>query len=560
MSPWRATCGPGGRSPCGVPASVQGMSTPSKSLERKTYVWYCVRHDKQGRTVTPFQPAGPKRYAHQMKGLKDIIANRGVHALLWEPGLGKTTTVLDYASLLALKNGTAKVLVIAPLAAVDTWVIQSEEYVGNDIDVWAEAIGGSIEQRIETLHARSAGDFKIGSRRALAKFQRTHEQPAGSLTLLTLNIDTFSTRRVIRGPRGGSPSLADLTIKAIDKFAPDVIVVDETHLIKGNSKRARTIARAGKLVKRRIALTGTVMPHSPMDVFGQWLFLDQSAFGTSSGKFEDRYAQLGGYMGKQVVGFKNLDELREVMGRRSSVARKKDCLDLPPTTDVIVPVHLSDREKRAYREMKKNLAVLLDDGTLATVPNRLTQMMRLRQITSGYLNDDSGQMQRLGDSKIRTMVSLVEDNLSSENRVVVFAHFRPDVKALVEAIEKRAAAGTEVLSITGDTSASDRQVIRKRFGSDEPTRLILVAQIRTLNLAVNELVTANHVVFGSLPLQRDEYEQARARVDRPGQTRPVTYWHVMVNASVDEAILQAHRNRTDVEQAILRHIASKSDL
>src|SRR4051812_36773392 len=96
-----------------------------------------------------FVPKGPDRFKHQKRGLRKIIETGGVCALLFDPGLGKTAVVLDYASILALKSvvGEVRVLVVAPLAAVDTWIMQSEMYVHDDVNIWAEALGGSIRQR-----------------------------------------------------------------------------------------------------------------------------------------------------------------------------------------------------------------------------------------------------------------------------------------------------------------------------------------------------------------------------------------------------------------------------
>src|SRR3546814_10285907 len=81
-----------------------------------------------------------------------------------------------------------------------------------------------------------------------------------------------------------------------------------------------------------------------------------------------------GHMGTQVVGYKNLGEMQQVMARNAIVVRKEDALDLPAITDVAVPVHLSPRERDAYDSMKQQLAAVLANGALATVPNRLAQM------------------------------------------------------------------------------------------------------------------------------------------------------------------------------------------
>lgn len=503
-----------------------------------------------------FRPCGPPRFDHQKRGLRAIIESRGVHALLYDPGTGKTATTLDYCSLLALKSptGEARVLVIAPLAAVDTWIEQAEVYVADGVRVHAEAVGGSIRQRAEVLVARGHGDYRTGLRRSVAHVERPAEG-APLLTLLALNLDTFASRA--SATRGGSRTMADVMVDAVKRYAPDLIVVDESHRIKSaTSNTSRAIARLTPLCRRRMILTGTVMPHSPLDVFGQWRFLDPLAFGRNGrpatfGQFRGEYAVMGGWMGKEVKGFVNLDRMQAVMARNSTVVRKADALDLPPVTDTVVRVDLNPAETRAYRDMKKSLAVLLSSGALATVPNRLAQMMRLRQITSGYLPDDNGVLNVIGDSKARVVRSIVHDTLAGESRVVVFAHFRHEIDLLARTLAER---GTEVVTITGDTDARERAVIRHRFGSDDPARIVLVAQTKTMSLAVNELVTASHAVFASLPNQRDDIEQARARLDRHGQTKPVTIWTAAAPGTVDDVILQSYHDRTDLEAAMLRHI------
>lgn len=84
--------------------------------------------------------------------------------------------------------------------------------------------------------------------------------------------------------------------------------------------------------------------------------------------------------------------------------------------------------------------------------------------------------------------------------------------------------------------------------------MIMVAQITTMSLSVNELITASHAVFGSLSLRRDDYIQGRDRLNRIGQTRPVTFWHLIAPGTVDDVILKSHREKTNLENAVLAHI------
>lgn len=533
----------------------------------------------------PFIPGGPARYAHQKAGLRKLIETRGICALLFEPGLGKTATTLDYASLLALKSpsGEARVLVVAPLAAIDTWVDQIGKWASPQVGFWAEALGGSIAQRAEAIAARGGRPFagrgqsvsnvpsSAGYKRSPALAVRTAggdtpdplkgPQVAGKprITLLAVNLDAFANRRAYKP--GSSVTNTDRMIEAVKRFQPDLLVVDESHRIKSaSSNTSRALARLTDVAPRRVLLTGTVMPHSPLDVYGQWRFLDPMAFGqrgrkASFASFRGRFATMGGFMGREVIGYKNLDEMQQVMARNAIVAKKADALDLPPVTDAVVHVDLSPAEQRAYKAMKDDLAAQLSDGSLATVPNRLAQLMRLRQITSGFLHDTaSGVTDVLGEAKARVIKSIVSDTLAGEKRVVVFCHFRHELDQMEQMLAEK---GTEVLRIDGSTSTEDRQLMRKRFGSGDPARLILLAQTRTMSLAVNELVTASHAVYGSLSQQRDDLVQSRDRLNRVGQTRPVTFWYALAPGTVDEVIYDAHERRTDLETSMLNHILDR---
>lgn len=109
----------------------------------------------------PFVPGGPPRFEHQKRGLRDLLRRRGVGALIFDPGTGKTATTIDYMSVLALGLGVpeVRVLVISPLAAVDTWVDQMGKWASPGVNFWVEAVGGSILQRAETLADRGGEPY-----------------------------------------------------------------------------------------------------------------------------------------------------------------------------------------------------------------------------------------------------------------------------------------------------------------------------------------------------------------------------------------------------------------
>lgn len=549
-----------------------------------------------------FEFGGPPRFAHQKAGLKKLIDCKGVGALLMEPGTGKTAVTLDYCSLLALasERGEARVLVTGPLAAVDQWALQAPKWVSPQVNVWAEALGGSGPQRVEALRSRGGKrppeltanprspeaeraahtnkSWAIAARRDGVELPREEAEKLGPdvlgdskprLVIAAINIDMLSQRRAV-----GRRTFADVLLDAVKDFDPDLVVIDEMHKIKSiSSNSSRLAARIGAKVKRRIGLTGTVIPHSPLDVYAQWRFIDPYAFGRVQADgtrkratfqaFKEDYAVMGGYMGREVTGFKNLDRLEEIMGERAAVAIKSECLDLPEATDTIVPVNLSSKELKAYEEMRSQLQVTFreEEDTResgekvtgeSTAFSRLTRAIRLRQITAGFLPDDTGEMREIGRSKAKTIASVVHDTLPDEKRIVVFGSFRAELAAIAEEISK---PGTTVLTITGDTKPEERLALRQRFGSDSDERLVIVAQIRTLSVAVNELVTAQHAIFASLPWQRDDIVQARDRLNRLGQRgASTTFWYALAPGTIDEVVYQAYQDRTDLEKALMNHI------
>lgn len=488
-------------------------------------------------------------FKHQIEGVKRLIDHQGIYALLWDPGTGKTKTIIDYLSWLALSaQREIRVLVVCPKAVTDSWVEQGDVF--SSVEIRGEVLEGTINDKIEylsNLRDPNVGDF------------------SPKITMMVCNLDTFSSRRTVS--KTSSKLHSDALLVAVKKFAPHVLVVDESHRIKGKSSNAaRLLQRVAKAVDRRILLTGTPMPHSPLDIWSQWRVLDEQCFATngkswSFAQFQQRYAVTGGYMGKEIKGFVHLDDLEDRMGRNSMVVRKEDALDLPPTTEVIRHFQMEPAEAKAYRSMLKDLLVKINSEEFMTAPSRLTQMLRLRQIVSGYIRVDDGDYQYIGEGRLKATLDLLEDLMATEKRVVVFAWGRPEVDRLVARINaSKDLNGAKASAITGQTPDEERLLLRKKFASDSDDRQILVCQWRTVSLGVNEFVAASHAVFLSLSQQRDDLIQGKGRLDRQGQTKPVTFWYIQCPGTVDEIILQSHTDRTNLEDALLAHIRGDQDV
>ena len=208
-------------------------------------------------------------------------------------------------------------------------------------------------------------------------------------------------------------------------------MLDEAHRIKSPGSRVSLYCTAlGKQVPYRMALTGTPAHNSPLDVYAQYRFLDPGIFGTNFSAFRDRYAVMGGYGGYQVIAYRvsptlpdgqpnpyyspKLDqEFQERMYSLAFRVRTGDVLDLPPEMDEERRFDLSDSARKIYTKLYRDMVAGVGSGKV-TVANALTRLLRLQQITSGFLpvednEDGTTNLQQIDTGKQELLADLLED-------------------------------------------------------------------------------------------------------------------------------------------------------
>ena len=149
----------------------------------------------------------------------------------------------------------------------------------------------------------------------------------------------------------------------------DLIIADESHRLKApGGKASLAFKRLRAHARARLALTGTPLPHSPLDAYAQFRFLNHAIFGPSFAAFRQKYAVMGGFQRKQVTGFQHLDELEALM-KTITYRVSKDVLDLPPETHVTYHCELSAEALRVYRDLEDDfVAKSVMAGSLPQTP------------------------------------------------------------------------------------------------------------------------------------------------------------------------------------------------
>jgi len=363
------------------------------------------------------------------------------------------------------------------------------------------------------------------------------------LHILIMNVEAFSTKKGV-----------DFAHKFLSCHNA-LIAIDESTTIKNpGAKRTKNILGLAKHSKYRRILTGSPVTKSPLDLYTQCYFLsswllDHSSFYT----FKNRYAVMrtanfGGRSVQIVVGYRNLGELSEKLKNFSYRVLKDDCLDLPKKTFMKRIVHLSDEQKKVYSQMKQTALAFLN-GKAATTATVMTQLMRLHQITCGHFTSDDGTTQVLKNNRIDELIDLLHE---VHGKVVIWAHYRHDIETIVEHIKKEFNTDVDnsVMTYYGDTSVEDRQkAIKEIQDPDSPVRF-LVGTPQTGGYGIT-LTAASTMIYYSNGYDLEKRQQSEARIDRIGQTKPMTYVDIIAEDTVDERIVKALRKKINIASQVM---------
>ncbi|OPY59138.1 MAG: ATP-dependent RNA helicase RhlB [Pelotomaculum sp. PtaU1.Bin035] len=422
----------------------------------------------------------------------------------------------------AFLNGLIKkVLIVAPSSVVPAWTKDDfgEFAVHANFPYEVKALEGPIEKRIKALE----------------------EWPQNQTALQVTVTNYEATWRME---------------EVLKKWSPDMIICDESQRIKTpNARQSKTMHRLGRLAKYRLILTGTPVTQGPLDFYSQYKFLDPSIFGTSFVNFRSRYALLGGPNGKMVVGYRNLNELVEKAHRVAFRVSKEEALDLPPFTDQILFCELEPKARRLYEQMRKESVAeilrLMEDETLENnkviAQNVLTRLLRLSQITGGFVAPEGGNVEQVSWAKFDLLRETVDGLLEAGKKIVIFANFVPEIKAICTFLEN---ISVKYSIIYGGIPQNQRGEMVTRFQQD-PEVTVFVCQIRA---GLGITLTAAHMsIFYSFNYSFADYDQCKARLDRISQKFPGTHIHLIAENTIDEKILKVLRGKKSVADAVVDH-------
>jgi SNF2 family DNA or RNA helicase len=449
-------------------------------------------------------------FAHQQEAYESALAafrsgkSHG-YALLMEMGCGKSLTAIGIAGRLYLGGKIAKALVVAPLSIVGVWQEEFAKFAGFDYTL--AVLEGTGAKKADTLRHLYGSPLQV----AVVNYESTWRME-----------------------------------EEIRAWKPDLVIADEGHKIKThNAHASKAMHRIGAAAAYKLLLTGTVITNKAIDVFSQYKFLNPAVFGNSFYTFRNRFFDMTGY-GNHTPVLKRVmeDELTKKLHSIAFRATKAECLDLPETTDIVRYVELEKDVQKQYRSLVKDSYASLA-GMEVTATNVLTRLLRLSQLTGGFLGgDDNPKPQRVSTAKLDALADILEATQNEGKKLVIIARFVAEIAAIKALLDK---SGIRYAAISGETQ--DRAAQVAMFQNDLEVT-VFIGQIATAGLGIT-LTAASTLVFYSTDYSMSNHEQTRARIHRVGQKQPCTYIYLTAKGTVDEKVLKALRDKADLARTLV---------
>lgn len=464
-------------------------------------------------------------YAKQAVGLRRIYG-RDEFGLFMDMGTGKTKVSIDLFSIYCIEGKINSLVVVCPASIQDNWAREIGVHcpLGETV-IWVHhqtTMAGKAQQRKFDAFVSSPGKFRIA----------------------IFSVESLSA--------GGAHKFVERVLLA----STAMMVVDESGRIK-NHKANRTdmVISLGKLAKVRGILSGTPISQGPLDLFAQFEFLNTHIFGIGDFySFRNRFAVMGGYEGKEVLGYQNLDELVETIRPFVYQVRKHEMLDLPPKIHEVRYLELSAEQRKLLRDLAKGVAVVND--VEISVKNVLEGMLRMQQVCDGfyteYYIDEKNRRKKLADKPIPgpnpKMAEL--DQLVSElpGQVLIFCDFLW-TNELVHGIVSQYGPSVRFY---GDMEENRQEVVND-FQAGKYKFLVAITSVGGIGLT---LTAAETVLFITSSFDYSDRIQAEDRPHRIGLKHSVTYVDFIFPNTVDQMKAEAREAKMNVSEYVRQRISA----
>ena len=338
----------------------------------------------------------------------------------------------------------------------------------------------------------------------------------------------------------------------------DMVIIDELSSFKSPSaKRWKALKKAIMKVRYILGLTGTPAPNSYLDLWPQVFLLDGGErLGKRITDYRMRYFTMGAHKGHIVYEWNLRIGAQDAINRKLSdlclSMSAEDWLDLPPIIYNTVPVQMDKAGRATYDAFKKDkvLPLLKEGDSYQTLdPNKaeeveqMTSMVmaenaavvggKLLQMANGSVYDDGKSVIPIHDAKLEALAELVDTNAG--NNLLVFYAYQHDKERIMEKFP-------QAREFTGPQDVVDWN------NGKVP---MLLCHPASTGHGLNLQQGGHIIVWFGLTWSLELYQQANARLPRPGQKQSVIIHHLVCKDTIDEQVMTALSGKNAGQKALL---------
>lgn len=328
----------------------------------------------------------------------------------------------------------------------------------------------------------------------------------------------------------------------------DMVVCDEFSSFKSHrAKRFKALSAIRPHIKRIVGLTGTPSPNGLEDLWSQVYLLDRGVrLGRYYTHFRERYFEPGRRSRDVIYEYDPKDGAQDaVMSRIDDICismKASDYLQLPECIYDDVPVVLSPKAKKAYRELERTMILELPEGDI-DVTSAAALSNKLQQLANGAIYDGDHEAHEIHDCKIEAFLELVE-KLNGQH-ALVFYNFQHDRERLMTALKKTKLRCRIYKNADDEQAWNDGQVD------------ILLAHPASTGYGLNLQQGGHHIIWFGLNWSLELYQQANKRLHRQGQEHPVIVHQLICVGTRDEDLAEALDKKDKVQAYVLNSLMAR---
>ncbi len=453
----------------------------------------------------------PPLWGHQQACL-DRTHARPKLMLLHSPRLGKSRVAVEF--LLSTQRGLERplrALIAAPLVVCPQWV----QVLTEAKEMPIPAFGWSSTRIAAWLKANKAG-------------------------IVVVNDDKLGK-----------------LVDPILSWRPDLFIGDESHRYKGKStlrgKAARRICWLTDYVR---LLTGTPTPNNVGNLWGQLVGIDKALWGASYERFAKKYLIRDSLFPDKILGVLHPEKIREMLLQCADIVRREDVFGPDQWQTIIREVSLPPKAADLYASLVKDWITVdaLQKNETIDVTHKLQRIIRLQQLTSGFIKDVNGELHKIHSTKIDAVMHDLEEIIESGEKIVVFHKFTEEGNQLYERTCKEFGP-RNVFRINGSVTGQDRG---KAIAAFELHGSGCVAIVQTDSGGIGiSFASASHVFFVSQGFSFDIELQARDRIYSPGKSKCVSLYQCpnTVDSFIARTLSGKENFHESITHADLRELA-----